>query len=413
MTEATARVTDAGWLREQPLAELLAALDADGEEARVSGGAVRDAILGIPRGDIDIATTASPETVVARAKANGWKPVPTGIEHGTVTIVIAGRPFEVTTLRRDVETDGRRAIVSFTRDWAEDALRRDLTINGLMLDREGTVYDHVGGLDDLKAGRVRFIGDARERIREDYLRTLRFFRFHARFARGSLDEEGFAATIAERDGLPQLSGERVRAELLKLLVAPRAAETVAAMAQAGLLAPLTGGAPRLSRFARFAARDAEQPDALLRLAALLQFTSEDAARLKARLRLSNAEAKRLEAIGDLTPALSPADGEQAAKRALYWFGESAYCDRTRLAAIDAPDEDWAGLITLPDRWTPPKFPLTAADFKARGLEGPPLGRALKAAEAAWVEAGFPLSEGELAGLVESVSSMPQAPSSGR
>ncbi|MFC7051819.1 CCA tRNA nucleotidyltransferase [Hansschlegelia quercus] len=389
MSEATARVPDAGWLRETPLAALLAALDSDGEEARVNGGAVRDAMLGLARGDIDIATTAVPETVIARAKANGWKPVPTGIEHGTVTVVIEGKPFEVTTLRRDVETDGRRAVVSFTRDWAQDARRRDLTINGLTLDGDGIVHDHVGGLEDLAAGRVRFIGDARERIREDYLRTLRFFRFHARFARGPLDEAGFAATIAERDGLLRLSGERVRAELLKLLVAPRAAETVAAMAQAGLLAPLTGGAPRLSRLARFVDRDADRPDALLRLAALLQFTSEDAARLKARLRLSNVESKRLEAIADVTPALSPADGEDAARRALYWLGESAYRDRARLAAVDARDEDWSALITLPDRWTPPTFPLTAADFKARGLEGPALGRALKAAEAAWVEAGFP------------------------
>ncbi|MET0313836.1 MAG: CCA tRNA nucleotidyltransferase [Hansschlegelia sp.] len=399
MTEATARVPDAGWLREKPLADLLAAVDSDGEEARVNGGAVRDAMLGLPRGDIDIATTATPDIVISRAKANGWKPVPTGIEHGTVTVVIAGKPFEVTTLRRDVETDGRRAVVSFTRDWAEDARRRDLTINGLTLDRDGKVHDHVGGLDDLAAGRVRFIGDPRDRIREDFLRTLRFFRFHARFARGSLDEAGFAATIAEREGLSRLSGERVRAELLKLLVAPRAAETVAAMAQAGLLAPLTSGAPRLSRFARFVAGDADRPDALLRLAALLQFTAEDAARLKARLRLSNAESKRLEAIGDLTPALSPADGEQAAQRALYSLGESAYRDRVRLAAVDAPEKDWSVLISLPDRWAPPKFPLTAADFRARGLEGPPLGRALKAAEAAWVEAGFPE---DAAGIVDAM-----------
>lgn len=401
MTEATARLPDIAWLKARPLADLLAVLDADGEEARVNGGAVRDAMLGLPAGDVDIATTATPDVVTARVEAQGWKAVPTGVAHGTVTVVIGGRPFEVTTLRRDVATDGRRAVVAFTRDWAEDAERRDLTINGLSVGRDGVVHDTVGGLHDLEAGRVRFIGDARARIREDYLRTLRFFRFHARFAKGPLDAEGFSAAVAEREGLRRLSAERVRAELMKLLVAPRAPETVAALAQAGLLDRLVGGVPRLARFARFVAADAETPDALLRLAALFQFTAEDAARLKARLRLSNAEAKRLEAIGDLTPRLAPEHGEAAAKRALYRLGPAAYRDRARLAATDAGDDPgWGALIALPERWTAPKFPLTAEDFQARGVTGPALGRALKAAEEAWIASDFNRDEG----LVERVAS---------
>ncbi|MFD1333954.1 CCA tRNA nucleotidyltransferase, partial [Methylopila musalis] len=177
---------------------------------------VRDALLGARPGDMDIATTALPDEVIRRAEAAGWKTAPTGIEHGTVTVVARGEPFEVTTLRRDVSTDGRRATVAFTRDWAEDAARRDLTINGLYLDRSGVAHDHVGGLADLAARRVRFIGDPHARIREDYLRILRFFRFHARFAEGAPDPAGLAAATAERDGLARLSRERVRAELLKL-----------------------------------------------------------------------------------------------------------------------------------------------------------------------------------------------------
>lgn len=385
---------DLGWLKRPPLADLLAALDRDGEEARVNGGAVRDALLGIAPGDVDIATTASPEEVTARARKAGWKTVPTGVAHGTVTVVVSGVPFEVTTLRRDVETDGRRATVAFTRDWAEDARRRDLTINGLFLDRQGGVHDHVGGLEDLEARRVRFIGSARERIREDFLRTLRFFRFHARFAEGPIDDEGFSAAIAERSGLAGLSAERVRAEFLKLLVAPRAVETVAAMAGAGLLAPLIGGVTRLSGLSRFAALDADAPDALLRLAALNQFASEDAERLRARLRLSRAESARLAAIGDGAPAPDPAMGEAAAKRLLYRLGPAAFRDRALLAwagsGAGRDDVDWSALTALPKRWRIPILPVRAGDLQARGLEpGPELGRALRAIEERWISDGFP------------------------
>lgn len=399
------RLDASSWLQAKPLADVLAALDRDGEEARIAGGAVRDAFLGLTPGDVDIATTALPDETMRRARAAGWKAVPTGIDHGTVTVVANGTPFEVTTLRRDVATDGRRAVVAFTRDWAEDAARRDLTMNGLYLDRDGAVHDHVGGLADLRAGRVRFIGEPAARIREDYLRILRFFRFHARFGNGPLDPEGLAASIAERGGLAQLSRERVRAELLKLLVAPRAAGTVRAMAEVGLLGALLGGVARLSRLERLAAIDAAAPDAVLRLAALAQFTSEDATRLQARLRLANGEAKRLLAIGDGVPKLSPSDGEAAAKVALYRLGPQAFRDRARLAQVDASatadDPAWSALIALPDRWTPPKPPFAAKDFAARGLApGPELGRALRVAEEAWIAAGFPDDPAAIAKLLD-------------
>ncbi|RXF73525.1 CCA tRNA nucleotidyltransferase [Hansschlegelia zhihuaiae] len=394
MSAETFELQGAGWLKRRPLADLLAALDRDGEEARVNGGAVRDALLGLTPLDVDIATTALPEETVRRVEAAGWKAVPTGLAHGTVTAVVDRRPFEVTTLRRDVETDGRRAVVAFTRDWAEDAMRRDLTINGLYLSRDGQVHDHVGGLADLRAGRVRFIGSARDRIREDYLRTLRFFRFHARFARGPIDPEGFAAAIAERDGLARLSAERVRAELLKLLVAPRAPETVAVMAGAGLFAPLIGGVPRPSRLARLAALDADAPDALLRLAALNQVVREDAERLKSRLRLSRREADRLAAIGD-GGGPDPADGEQAARLALYCLGREAFRDRLTLAWAESgapPDSaGWRSLLTLADRWTPPKFPVTARELLALGTpEGPLVGETLRCLEELWLLGDFSL-----------------------
>lgn len=396
MTSETFELRDAGWLKGRPLADLLAALDRDGEEARVNGGAVRDALLGIAPLDVDIATTAAPEETVRRVEAAGWKAVPTGLAHGTVTAVVDGRPFEVTTLRRDVETDGRRAIVAFTRDWAEDAVRRDLTINGLYLSRDGRVHDHVGGLEDLRAGRVRFIGSARDRIREDYLRTLRFFRFHARFAKGGIDPEGFAAAIAERDGLARLSAERVRAELLKLLVAPRAVETVAVMAGAGLFAPLIGGVPRPSRLARLAPLDADPPDALLRLAAVNQAVREDAERLKSKLRLSRREADRLTAIGD-GGGPGPADGEQLARRALYRLGRETFNDRLTLAWADSgaspADAGWRSLLALADRWTPPKFPVTARELLALGTpEGPLVGESLRRLEELWLLGDFSLPD---------------------
>ena len=220
-----------------------------GEQARVVGGAVRNTLLGEAHGDIDIATTALPDEVMRRVQAAGFKAVPTGIEHGTVTVVAAGRPFEVTTLREDVETFGRRAKVAFGRNWRRDAERRDFTMNALFVSRDGTVYDYVGGLADIETRRVRFIGDAAARIAEDYLRILRFFRFHASYGAGAPDAQGLAACIAGRAGLEQLSRERIRMEVVKLLLARHAVPALAVMTETGLLEQVLGGVPLLASYA--------------------------------------------------------------------------------------------------------------------------------------------------------------------
>ena len=397
----------APWLAAGPLARLLAALDAKGEEARVVGGAVRNTLLGLAPGDVDIATTAAPEEVVRRASAAGFHPVPTGIEHGTVTVVVDGTPFEVTTLREDVETDGRRAVVRFGRDWRADAARRDFTMNALFLARDGAVIDLVGGLADIKARRVRFIGDPATRIAEDHLRVLRFFRFFAAYGVGAPDSAGLSACIRARDDLAKLSRERVRVEILKLMEAARAAETAVIMTEAGILDRVLGGVPDLAALARLAAIEAAlglAPDPVRRLAALAVRVDEDAGRLRERLRLSNDEQRRLRSIGDSWWRLAPAIDEAGGRALLYRLGAADYRDRALVAfarsGAKAGDKGWRELVALPERWTPPKFPLAAKDFLARGVEkGPALGRALEAAEAAWIAAGFPAAADRLAAIV--------------
>ena len=387
------------WLKEKPLADLLAVLDRDGEQARVVGGAVRNALIGLPHGDVDIATTALPAEVTRRAEAAGFKTVPTGVEHGTVTVVIAGKPFEVTTLREDVETFGRHATVKFGRDWTRDAQRRDFTMNGLSLSADGEVHDTVGGVADLRARRVRFIGDAATRIAEDYLRILRFFRFHAYYGEGHPDGDGLHAAIVARGGLEQLSRERVRMELMKLLLAPHAVGALAVMAEAGLLGQVLGGVPYLASFSNMAKLEAAcglTPDAARRLGALGVWIPEDAERLWQRLRLSNAEHGRLAAL-DGWWRVSPAMTETAARELIYSVGGEHFTERVLLAwarsDATAHDERWHALTTLPQRWSAPVFPIRAADFIARGVEkGPSLGAALSRAERAWIEAGFPLDQ---------------------
>jgi poly(A) polymerase len=396
----------ADWLTADALRRLLAVLDCDGEEARVIGGAVRNALLDMPIHEIDVATTALPEEVVRRVQAAGFKSVPTGIDHGTVTVVIDKHPFEVTTLRQDVETYGRHAKVEFGRDWAGDAHRRDFTINALSVTRDGTVYDYVGGLADLAARRVRFIGDARQRIEEDYLRILRFFRFHAAYgSHDHPDATGLAACIAARAGLTRLSRERVRMEMLKLVVAPHAVPTLIAMADAGLLLRVLGGVSYLGNFENMAKVEAAiglAPDATQRLAALAVAIPEDAERLWQRLRLTNAEHARLCAMGAQWRRISPAMSEHAVRALLYQLGPAPFTDSALLAWARSPesanDAKWHALTTLPQRWSVPVFPLRAADFIKRGVPpGPALGATLRAAEAAWIEAGFP---GDKAALEE-------------
>jgi poly(A) polymerase len=397
---------DAPWLTEKPLAQLLSVLDRDGEEARVVGGAVRNTLLGLPHGDVDVATTALPQEVTRRAEAAGFKAVPTGFDHGTVTVVIEGRPFEVTTLREDVETFGRHATVKFGRDWKRDAERRDFTMNALSLSADATVHDYVGGLADLRAHHVRFIGDAATRIREDYLRILRFFRFHAYYGEGHPDADGLSAAIVMRGGLEALSRERVRMELMKLMVAPHAVPALAVMAEAGLLSML-GGVPHLASFANMGKVEAAcglVPDATRRLAALGVWIPEDAERLWLRLRLSKAEHERLAAMGDTWWRVSPAMGEATARRLIYALGPEYFTARVLLAwtrsDASAHDETWRDLATLPERWSAPVFPLRAADFIARGVEkGPSLGAALARAEETWIGRGFPMERKALNEIV--------------
>ena len=400
-------LADAPWLQSGPAARVLALLNGDGEEARVVGGAVRNALLNVPYGDIDIATTALPDEVVRRARSAGIKSVPTGIEHGTVTLVVDAHPFEVTTLREDTETFGRKARVAFGRDWVRDAERRDFTINGLSVDAEGRVHDHVGGLADIAARRVRFIGDAGQRIAEDYLRILRFFRMHAVYGAGEPDRAGYLACIGGRAGLESLSAERVRMEMLKLLVAEGALVAVTAMADAGLLQAISGGVTYAGPLAAMISAEkmlALAPSPVRRLGALSVAVTEDAVRLAMRLRLTNAEAKALDSMGDRWWRSVDMD-EATARRRLYRLGEDRYRDRLLLAwarSAGSHDADyWRELATLPQRWRAPKFPLRAADFIARGVaEGPALGHVLTLAEDAWLAADFPLDRSVLSAIAD-------------
>jgi poly(A) polymerase len=397
-------------LRAGAVADLLASLDRDGEEARVVGGAVRNALLGAEAGDIDIATTAVPEVVVARVEAAGHKAVPTGIEHGTVTVVIDGKPYEVTTLRQDVETYGRKAKVAFGRDWRVDAQRRDFTMNALSVSPDGLLHDYVGGLTDLAAQRVRFIGDPQQRIAEDYLRILRFFRFHAAYGKGAPDAAGLHACIAARTDLEKLSRERVRTEILKLSLAVGAAATLQVMAETGLLVRVLGGVPLLASFRNMVDLESANgfaPDPVRRLGTLAVFVIEDAERLWTRLRLTNVEHERLRSMGTRWRGLSPAIGDQHARALLYRIEPERFVDRVLFAwarnGASADDAAWRALLNLPTRWAAPAFPLKSADFVRRGVpKGPALGAALRAAEEAWIAADFPADPAALAAIAAEV-----------
>jgi poly(A) polymerase len=408
---AYGKLKDITPLRVGSLARALAALNGEGEETRLVGGAVRDLALGEPAVDFDLTTTATTDEVIRRARKAGFKVALTGVAHGTVTIVIDGRPLEATTLREDIETDGRWAKVAFGRDFVADARRRDFTINALSLSVDGTVHDHVGGLEDLRVGRVRFIGEAEARIREDYLRILRFFRFSARFSASGLDREGLSAAIRLRGGMARLSRERVRAELMRLLVAPHASEVVRTMGECGFLEPILGGVGYTRRVSRLIAIEAERGaagDGLLRLAALGAAIPEDADRLRERLRLANAEADRLRsAAGALTGlhGIAVPPPFHGLRALLFNAGREAAHDALALAQAEseAPPSDAAFaaagrfLTDAPE----PKLPISGADLLARGVAtGRPVGRALCAFQALWIGAGFPKEPETLTRLLE-------------
>lgn len=400
-------IAGAAFLGEPGLRRVLSVLNGAGEETRIVGGAVRNALLGLAVTEVDLATTALPDETVRRAEAAGLKAIPTGIAHGTVTVVAGGTPFEVTSLREDVETDGRHAVVRFGRDWRRDAERRDFTINALFATPEGGVIDLVGGLADLKARKVRFIGEAERRIREDYLRILRLFRFQAAYGAGEVDKVALSAAIRCRAGLDGLSRERVRAEMLKLLAAPGAVATVEVMSDAGFLVRVLGGVGHLSALRRLerVERDLGRAvDPVLRLGILAVRIVEDAERLRARLRLANEAHRRLLALaaGPLGGRLEPC----AVRADLYRLGRGAVIDRLLLAVArgDAPLEAIRPALALAQAWQAPVFPVRAAHFLTRGLKpGPELGAALARAEAAWIAADFPQDSQAVDRLVEDAS----------
>ena len=391
---------------------MLAAFAASGFAARAVGGAVRNTLLGLPVTDVDIATTARPDEVVAAAEAAGLKTVPTGIAHGTVTVISAGSAYEVTTLRKDVETHGRHATVAFTDDWTADARRRDFTLNALYCNAGGEVFDPLSGYADLMARRVRFIGDAGERIREDYLRILRFFRFTAAYGEGPPDRQGLDACVRERAGLAILSGERMREEMLRLLAAPRGAELIGVMLDFGLLPQVLGVAPRpglLARLVHLQAALGLAPDAVLRLAALAVEVSEDAEHLRTRFRLSNEETARLVHASIRAPAIEPNAPESVAKAYLYAQGAAAFQERVLLAWARSGEASansaWRVRFALPERWQAPRFPIGGADVLVLGVPaGPRVGELLRTLEAWWIAGDFTADKaalrtklGELAG----------------
>ena len=397
MTPTPESLPHAPWLSDPATRSVIAALEAAGGPgcARFVGGCVRNGLLDRPVDDIDIATVLTPDQVMTALKAAGIKSVPTGVEHGTVTAIADGRPFEVTTLRRDVETDGRRAVVAFTTDWVQDAQRRDFRLNALYMDGAGRIYDPTGeGVSDALAGRIVFVGEAEQRIREDYLRILRFFRFRAWFGRGAPDPAGLAACAALKDGLSRLSAERVSKELLKLLAAEDPRQAVAEMDAAGVLAEILPEARSLDRFVSLVEIEhgpLGKGGAELRLAALLPDDPAQAAAAAKRLRLSNAQRDRLEAATTFDPDIAPDMSAQAARRRLYVLGAPAFADRVVLswAALDGAPEAWLALLAQARDWVRPSFPLTGHDAAAAGLKpGPELGQALRAVEAWWVEQDF-------------------------
>jgi len=404
---------EAPWLAAPARARVFAALAARGHVARAVGGAVRNTLLGLdvaPDDDVDVATTATPQETIAAARAAGLKALPTGVAHGTVTIVVDGVRTEVTTLRTDVESHGRHATVAFTTDWIADASRRDFTMNALYCDADGTLFDPLQGYADLLARRVRFIGDPGQRIREDYLRVLRFFRFNAQHGRGPVDAAGLAACVAAREGLTQLSGERVQQEMQRLLMAPRAAEIAGVMFDHGLLVRVLGRAPDLALLARVVVAEAEvgaEPVFARRLAALAVQVPEDAEFLQARLRLSNAVATRMAHLAE-APRWQEAPDAKAARAALYRLGGERFCDAVLAACARsgaASDPAWRTLHALPQNWQPPRFPLNGSDAQAMGLAGAAIGTALRDVEAAWVESDFTLSR---EALLEMLAQRPRA-----
>ena len=386
------------WMTTGPAHTVYQALDRAGGAPRFVGGSVRDGLLGRKIRDIDIATPLAPQAVIAAAEAAGLKSVPTGIAHGTITVVADHVGIEVTTLRRDVETFGRRATVAFTDDWREDAARRDLTMNALSADASGKIYDYFDGLDDLKAGRVRFVGAPEDRMREDYLRILRYFRFHADYAAGDFDPPALAAAQALKAELKSLSGERLRQETLKLLVAKRGVETWRAMLAQGIVDAFLPQATTIDRLTKVAALESRlrvPPDPIRRLAALAVTGSGEV--IAETLKLSNADRDRLTAIVGPRPKFATGDS-RVVRRQVYDLGNAGALDRL-LVDWRAPDADRQRAFEIVRDWQRPEFPLRGRDVSALGVAtGPEIGRLLKDLENWWIAGDFAANRAQ--GLAE-------------
>ena len=387
------------WITAPETAAVLDALEAEGgaDCARFVGGCVRNALVGRPVDDLDIATTLTPDRVTRALGAAGLRAVPTGIDHGTVTAVSNHRPHEITTLRRDVTTDGRRATVAFTHDWRQDAQRRDFTLNALYARRDGRIFDPTGhGVADARAGRIVFVGEPEQRLREDHLRNLRFFRFYAWFGKGPPDPAAVAACAALKDKVDALAAERISKELLKLFAAddPRAA--VRLMAEAGVLEVILKGPADLGRFDALAGIEGDllfENDPILRLAALLPDDPIAAGRLAARLRLSNPDRDRLVAALSPTLALKSWMSPREIRREIYRTGQATFRDRAKLAWAASPRTattmQWRGLVALADGWTPPSLPLTGQEVMDAGVpKGPMVGQVMREVEDWWVDQDF-------------------------
>ncbi|MEN5230187.1 CCA tRNA nucleotidyltransferase [Brevundimonas naejangsanensis] len=377
------------WLTADATRAVMAALAAAGGAgcARFVGGCVRNAVLGAPIDDVDIATVLTPEAVVRALKAAGLKSVPTGMEHGTVTAISERQPFEITTLRRDVSTDGRRATVAFTDDWAEDAARRDFRLNALYADSGGVILDPTGaGYDDALAGRIVFVGEPEQRIEEDYLRILRFYRFFAWYGRGAPDAAAVAACAALAEGVERLSAERVSKELLKLLAAPDPRPAVRLMRDTGVLGRIL---PPRDDLMLFEAMVGVSPDPVLRLSALLPADVETVRASANRLRLSNAQKERL--IAAVRAPLDPHVSDPQARAVIWREGRQAFEDSVRRAwAAGGEPTRMQALLALAADWTPPKLPVGGRDLARLGLKpGPETGRVLKAFEDSWIADDFP------------------------
>ncbi|MBK5566424.1 CCA tRNA nucleotidyltransferase [Ensifer sp. SSB1] len=412
-------VAGEGWFSAPSLRRVFEVLNVEGGEVRVVGGAVRNSLMGIPAGDIDMATTWRPEEVSERAKAAGIKVVPTGIDHGTVTLVIDGTPYEVTTLRRDVSTDGRRAEVAFGTDWKADAERRDFTINALYANERGEVFDDVGGLADIETRTLRFIGDASERVAEDYLRILRFFRFFAHYGQGRPDADGLRACARARSKLVTLSAERVWAETKKLLSAADPGRALLWMRQAGVLTEILRETEKWGIDAIPELVAAERafgwaPDPLLRLAAIVPPDEQRLEAMAERLRLSKAEAAYFDRWAK-APAIPPATVDTAFDRLLYRHGVEGIVVRLRLALATARRKSEGDpallsetaalrrLLARAEAWKRPSFPLNGGDVLKAGVPaGPRVGEILGELENLWIERNFNLDRENLVARLEAM-----------